>query len=190
MTTRPNHAHVVLQDAKYAIRNYDCSLQAEAFRISWLTIISLLRAVGHVLKNVDAKASPALERSIKEKWDGLQASKPQPIIFWGFIDEERNRFLKEYAHGISRTSTIETLIPGVFATLDLANARGGTFSPLPLPQSHLRSGPFADRNEKEVAWEAYAWWREYLKDVESIACTYLNNSQATPSPLPTPPTGG
>lgn len=172
MHTRPSHALVVLQDLKHAIRGYDCSLQAESFRISWLAVVSLLRAIGHVLDKVDAKTSTALEYAIARKWGRLKDSKPEPVLFWGFIESERNRFLKEYVHGIQRTATVPTLVPGVSATFDLANSRGGTISPLPPPNSFLSSGPFAARNEKEVAWEAYEWWVEYLQDVERLACQY------------------
>jgi hypothetical protein len=177
MHTRPSHALVVLQDLKHAIRNYDCSLQAESFRISWLAIVSLLRAVGHVLDKVDGKTSTALKRAISNKWTSLNDSRPEPRIFWEFIHSERNRFLKEYVHGIQRTATVPTLVPGVSATFDLANARGGTLSPLPPPHSCLSSGPFAGRNEKEIAWEAYEWWVEYLQDVERLASQYVEQKR-------------
>jgi len=191
MTTCPTKSHVVLQDLKHAIVDYDCLRQAEAFRISWIAVISLARAVGHVLKKVDAATSPELKRAIDEKWTELIASKPEPKIFWGFIEYERNRFLKEYEHGITRTVTVASLVPDVFITLDLANARGGTFSPLPAPESYLSTGPFARRNEKDVAWEAYRWWQEYLRDVEHRACAYAaqRHPPTTPSPPVAPPSG-
>jgi hypothetical protein len=191
MEHQPHYAHVVLQDVKHAIRNYDCSLQAEAFRISWFTVISLLRAVGHVLKNQDANTSPALAQAISDKWRQLQDSKPQPLIFWGFIEFERNRFLKEYVAGVTRTATIETLIPGVYATVDLANLRGGVVTSLPTPQSYLSSGPFEGQIEKDVAWRAYEWWQEYLRDVERLACQYAAGKHAptSSSPLAKPPSG-
>lgn len=168
-------ARVVLQDLKRAIEKHSDKLQSEEFRVSWFAITGLLRAVGHVLGKVDAESSPILKRAIDEKWRALVASKPEPAIFWHFIELERNRFLKNYEHGISRTLSV----PGpaldgkpTVIVVDCANSRGGAFSPGATLESKIADGPFAGRREREVAWDAYDWWKCYLDEVDALARTY------------------
>ena len=84
-------ARIVLQDAEFAIARYDDTLQSEEFRASWFTVVGLLRAVGHVLAKVDAEKSEALRRAVEQKWQELCALRPEPLIFWDFIESERNR---------------------------------------------------------------------------------------------------
>lgn len=169
-------ARVVLQDVKFAIAFHTDKLQAEELRISWFSIVALLRAVGHVLDKVDRESSPNLKRAISEKWAALNQSRPDPQIFWGFIEWERNRFLKNYEHGISRTFTIEA---GEFrgartwVTQDVANSRGGSISiPGAEYSSSLTDGPFAGRHERDVALEAHDWWKRYLDEVDALADSY------------------
>ena len=164
-------ARIVLQDAKYAISRHDDRLQSESFRISWLSIITLLRAVGHVLQNVDSLSSPEMKRTIDGKWAEITKTKPKPIIFWEFIFQERNRFLKNYEHGIDRSITVPA-ISGGFLKVDCGNSRGGQFSPGSKLTSFISSGPFKGRNEKEVAWEAYGWWEKYLNEIDEMVNKY------------------
>jgi hypothetical protein len=104
-------ARIVLQDAQRAIANHTDALQSEEFRASWFAVVGLLRAVGHVLANEDARSSEGMKRAIEEKWAELWRTKPEPKIFWKFILHERNRFLKNYEHGIVRTRTQSQVAP-------------------------------------------------------------------------------
>ena len=180
MTTK---ARTVLQDVKVAIGLHGDHLSGEAFRVSWFGIVGLLRAIGHVLSKVDADSDPALKKAINQKWLELQQSKPEPTIFWGFIEEERNRFLKNYEHGITRLKVFKLGSTQGGLSLDLANSRNGFTQCLSLPQipdeikdrttvSFITDGPFAGRNEKEIAQEACQWWDSYLTDIERIAGSY------------------
>lgn len=165
-------ARVVLQDAKHAIARHNDTLQSEAFRVSWFAIIGLLRAVGHVLDKVDSEASPAMKQAIKDKWSQLQRTRPEPKIFWGFIEGERNRFLKNYEHGISRSITVPAATEGYWVTVDCGNSRGGEFAPGSKLESFISDGPYAGCYEKDVAWQAYDWWAAYLDEVDRLARTY------------------
>jgi hypothetical protein len=167
------HARIVLQDCKHAINKHTDGLQAEDFRISWISVVTLLRAVGHVLEKVDAQQSPAMKKAIHQKWEELRLSRPEPHIFWSFIEEERNRFLKNYKHGIVRKTTFDTLVPGVRASVDLANARGGKISAsVSETESYISSGQFEGINEHTVAWMAYEWWKNYLDEIDLLAQHY------------------
>lgn len=168
MTTK---ARVVLQDAKHAIAAHTDVLQSERFRVSWIAIVTLLRAVGHVLSKVDAETSPALRSAIEAKWLELVASKPEPAIFWGFIEAERNRFLKNYEHGITRELVAQGPVLDGQPTrivVDVGNAQGGEFGPGKKLESRISSGTFAGRSEREIAWLAHDWWQEYLNAVDRL----------------------
>ena len=171
-------ARIVLQDCKHAIEKHTNELQAEDFRISWISVITLLRAIGHVLQKVDAQQSPATKKAVDEKWEELQRSKPEPYIFWNFIEGERNRFLKNYEHGVVRNMAFDTLMPGVRVSIDFANARGGRFAASNSEiKSYISSGRFEGVNEQKVAWMAYDWWNEYLDEIDLLTQHYQEEKQ-------------
>lgn len=169
-------ARIVLQDAQRAIANHTDALQSEEFRASWFAVIGLLRSVGHILANEDVHYSKGMKRAIDEKWSELSRTKPEPQIFWEFIFHERNRFLKNYEHGIVRTRTQSVVTPtGSVESLvsDVANSRGGTSEgPNELLESYISDGAFAGRSERQVAFEAHRWWTRYLDDVDELAKRY------------------
>ena len=169
-------ARIVLQDLKVAISLHSDELQSEKFRISWLSITTLLRAIGHVLAKVDSLESLARKQAIDEKWDEIRATKSEPKIFWEFIEDERNRFLKTYEHEVSRTLTVPT-INNTQIIDDLGNGRGGEISsPEGSLNSVISSGEFKGRNDKELALEAYDWWAEYLDDIDERTEKYTSQS--------------
>ena len=131
-------------------------------------MVALLRAVGHVLDKVDGAATPALRRAVDEEWRKLNQSKPEPAIFWSFIDDERNVVVKEYrfrgahAWGVGVTS----LTAAVLKT-------GETVTVTAMPPGDLQihvfdEGPFAGRQHHDVADEALRWWRSYLDGVDAL----------------------
>lgn len=170
------HARVVLQDCRHAIAKHTDDLQAEDFRISWISIVTLLRAVGHVLKNVDGQQSPAMKRAIDKKWSELEQSKPEPYIFWEFILKGRNQFLKMYEHGIVREITIP-IESDLYVSIDLANGSGKLSSPNAEIKSYILRGQFEGFSEQEVARMAYDWWKKYLDDVDLLAQQYQEDKQ-------------
>lgn len=172
-------ARIVLQDAKHALAHHTNQLQSEAFRTSWFTVVGLLRAVGHVLAKVDVEQSTAMRRAIEEKWQALLETRPEPIIFWGFIDSERNRFLKNYEHAVSRKLIIPTLRPGYVLVSERTTARGSEMNPGTELDSRITSGPFIGQNERSVAWQAHDWWERYLFEVDELAASYHANQSSS-----------
>ncbi len=174
-------ARLVLADARFAVTHHTDSLHGESFRTSWLTIVALLRAVGHVLSKVDREESDSLRRSIDKHWSALQRSKPDPAIFWHFIEFERNRFLKNYEHGILRRRVFFSNQGDMPIAIDLANSRSSmkvqvvNAGAIPATAEHgqivstIATGPFAGRREQELAQEAIAWWAAYLDAVDRDA---------------------
>ena len=171
-------ARLVLSDARFAVEAHGEQLHGEAFRISWFAVVGLLRAVGHVLSTLDRNTSPEMRRSIDRHWSELQGSKPDPAIFWGFIEFERNRYLKNYEHGILRRRVFLSSDNKTPIALDLANSQAGMMvqvvsaGSLPNDVAHrsvvstIADGPFAGRSERQVAVQALDWWSEYLDKVD------------------------
>lgn len=174
VTTMTAKARVVLQDCQHAVANHTLDLQGEEFRVSWVAILTLLRAVGHVLNKADSKSSPAMEQAIKEWWKDINASKPEPAIFWQFIENSRNRTIKLYEHGISRKLILEgPELEGKPTTLwiDQANSRGGKLIAHDGEViSRLADGSaFSGQSERAVALEACKWWRGILDGIDTRA---------------------
>jgi hypothetical protein len=96
------HARKVLQDCTRAVALFTENHQNEDFRIHWASVIVLLRTVGHVLEKIDAKTDPTLGKAVSQKWQEIRNSKPEPEIYWGFIEKERNNILKQYEFGALR----------------------------------------------------------------------------------------
>jgi hypothetical protein len=65
----------------------------------------MLRAVGHVLKNVDSKSCPEIGRANARWWKSLNSAKPEPAI-WRFIKDDRDAVLKEYQYRVAQDTTI------------------------------------------------------------------------------------
>ena len=72
---------------------------------AWLITITLLRAVGHVLAKADSGSSDA-GIAIDKQFAELKARKPEPVIFWRFIEEERNNVLKVYRFAVEEISRL------------------------------------------------------------------------------------
>lgn len=164
-------AELVVKDCAHALSKYDQTLQGVELRLSWWNIISLLRAVGHVLDKVDSKASLRHAQIIKQEFQTLKESKPEPAIFWLFIDSERNRFLKEYDHSIRRQVSENPPLgkAGFKVSVHLDNIVGppiGYSGDNLYIESFIKEGPYKDRNELEVAKEAKDWWVSYLEKIK------------------------
>ena len=171
-------ARLVLDDARQALSHHRTTFSGPAFRSSWFAVVGLLRAVGHVLEKCDAAADPHLSKAVDASWKELNASKPEPPIFWGFIDAERNRFLKNYEHGLHSVQIYRTGNSTTVKALDLANAGIATQLitvhnvPLAVPDrsiiSILSDGPFVGRPHAVIAALAIEWWEQYLSRVEAL----------------------
>jgi hypothetical protein len=166
-------AELVLHDCAYALRNHTPSLQGEDFRLSWWTIVSLLRAVGHVLDKVDKFTSEKHKMVIEQEYNKLKSAKPEPAIYWQFINFERDRFLKEYQYGIDRFLCVSTIMDGkeyiVEVGLDnMIGARISSEDASSHTESIMNSGPFKGLNEVEVATIAVEWWKVYLINIKTM----------------------
>ncbi len=103
----------------------------------------------HVLDKVDAAGDSKVRAAADEMWRELKASKPQPDIFWRFIDEDRNLILKEYQHRAGQSATVFVGVGSTATTY------------------HMNSGPFIGEDPRQMAGEALDWLSAVLDDIEA-----------------------
>lgn len=160
-------ARFVLQDCKVALEDLRA---AEAtgvqWRIRWIAVVALLRAVGHVLDKVDGAQSPQLRAAINKEFERLKASKPEPRIFWDFIEAERNNILKVYQFGARQSVTVR------LGMLHVNFKTGEQWSDSSGPTIYtyeMATEPFVGQKPHQVVEQAIAWWEHYLDEIEKHA---------------------
>lgn len=145
-------ARRVLDDCRGAVDEIGNGVQGSAWRRRWVAAVVLLRTVGFVLSSVDSKISPEYKRAISEAWTHLKESKPQPEIFWGFIDAERHNIVHEYEVGAGKGVTIFVGNPGYTEDHYL-----------------VTRGPYSGRDQREILRHAIGWWETYLDSIDRSA---------------------
>ncbi len=147
------HARLVLEDCESSLAEFHRS-EPHSMRRRWLATISLLRAVGHVLGNVDrADLDQDGQAVIDQQFSEIKKTE----IFKAFIDKERNNILKEYRFAVRANVTIAIPRSGHDPSPDDVVA----FAILP-----LTSGPFKGQHPTRVVEQAIAFWRSQLDEVD------------------------
>ena len=110
-------ARRVLRDAYRARHELAKAFKSEGAatrRLRWVAVITLLRAVGHALDNVDGRRSSAMKEAAKAAWTRWRE----------FIKRERDVVLKEYRFTTARVAgvgepvkAIESTGPSLFCSL-------------------------------------------------------------------------
>lgn len=159
-----NSARLVLADCEKAAAEIDSDIQGSSWRRWWITSVVLLRTVGHVLKKVDSTRSAAHKLAIDEAWRSLRRSKPEPAIFWGFIEDERNNILKEYKLSAGQGVIVR---PGG-VTVNRVTGEQHASEGLPTIYHYvINDGCFKGRDPRCVLREAIEWWRAHLDAIDS-----------------------
>src|ERR1044072_2597686 len=93
-------ARIVLADCETALADLNAGVTAnQPMRTRWVALVTLLRAVGHVLQKADRPESDQeTQKRIDDAWDQL-CRETRPHIFHDFIEAERNDTLKQYEIG-------------------------------------------------------------------------------------------
>jgi hypothetical protein len=139
----------------------------------WAGTIALLRAIGHALRSEDARSDPRLNKAQSAWLIRLKAKKPDPHIFWEFIDRDRNKLLKEAELTVRRIFQ-DSLHDGI----GLADSFDGQRLPLPAPRSppptsictyQMKSGRFVGQDPRDLVKDAIEWWEKQLDDIEQEA---------------------
>lgn len=145
-------AREALEDCRGAIDEIGGGIQGRPWRRRWVAAVVLLRTVGYVLAKIDVNISSRYKIAIEAAWSRLNQSKPEPPIFWEFIDAERHNIIHEYEVGA-----------GQGVTVHLGQNK---------PTEHhylVNTGPFAGRDQRDVLREAVTWWEQYLDNIDNEA---------------------
>jgi hypothetical protein len=139
-------ARRALRDCYVALKELEQAVTTTELRLRWVTAVTLLRVVGHVLKKVDGERSTYLSSAINTVWNIVMNEKGNEI-FLDFIERERNTILKEY-------DTAERHVHVIYKTDEqllgiLVGAR------IMKPVDAVRN--------------AISWWEKLLRDVEDQA---------------------
>jgi hypothetical protein len=179
------HAREVLFDCEEAWLELRKASQ-NTLRRRWVTTITLLRAVGHVLLEVDTNASAVAREVIRQVFGAMK--EPEPAIFWGFIKKERDLVVKQYRFAVSGELTIGLPPSGAGVPLALGMAApGGSIvtDPLGTPYSTskfsirpLTDGPFAGRDPIEVVQDAIAFWHTCLNEIDKQVARRMQQGAA------------
>jgi hypothetical protein len=149
-------SRIVLADCRRAVEKLEETISDDDFRLYYVAAIALIRAVGHVLHNIDAPRSPQLAQSINEAFKDWKSHKEAHPIFWEFIEAERNNVLKEYEIGYQQGS-VNVVIPGVSGRQFALDEN--LFRP-------LTEGSFAGDDVRDILLSAISWWEAQLARVE------------------------
>jgi hypothetical protein len=140
----------------------------------WAGTIALLRAIGHALRTEDARSDPRLNKAQSAWLIGLKATKPDPHIFWEFIDRDRNRLLKEAELTVRRVFE-EYLHEGIVLT---DSFDGQQLPQRPAPRAppptsictyQMKFGRFVGQDPRDLVGDAIEWWEKQLDDIEQKA---------------------
>ena len=113
--------------------------------------------------------------AIDDAYRTLKRSKPKPLIYWEFIEAERNLVLKEYKH----TAGQGVRATGGTATYDelgsLIESEPGAIEYV----YQIMSGPFEGRRQHDLIQEAIDWWQDHLDRIDRSANSDAPSSNQT-----------
>lgn len=156
----------VLADCRDAWRELEEAAECGDGRVwwrRWLAALVLLRAVGHVLRNVDREESSRHQRAIDKFWGDLRNAKPEAKIFWAFIDDERNVIIKEYRTRASQSVQVQG--PAIHVNIK-TGAQVTEDRSRPIYTFRMSDGPFVGRTPFDVIQEAIEWWEAQLDAID------------------------
>lgn len=157
-----------LTDCKTAFDRLELVTDDEEWRIYWVACVTLLRTVGHVLKNEDSKVSNIHKCVIGEHFKGLRAEKSHPHIFWDFIKKERDNVIKQYIFAPELSQQVVAVVieteHGQIVD-DLADAPIIDFLDMDWPESQDCN---AVRDGRDLVCEAIEWWESQLHSIQGI----------------------
>lgn len=161
-------ARQVLYDVRLALDMMQDEADADRWRVHWAGGVALLRAVGHVLLNVDQAADEKLAQIANAAHRRWKSDDPAHAVYREFILKERNNILKEYRSKVHPLETVSVAI-----RLTLVNPQTGEISYLDqaadLDENLFRplvEGYGEGEDARDVFKEAADWWDSELSAIE------------------------
>lgn len=146
-------ARKVLEDLEFCNNQLRDDLQEQEWRVRWVAICALSRAVGHILHQ------DGLRLGKKSITDAFFKEIRKEEIFSEFIDKDRNLILKEYEFRVKR----EPLCLGFLTESGDEIVTEQDFS-------ILEGTYFEDHSPKEAIEKVCEWWNIKLLEVERSLC--------------------
>ena len=154
-------ARAVLADCRVALRLLGTADEPATFRVQFAACCALLRTVGHVLEKVDRKDSPQHMAAIDAAYGRWRADRSKYALFWDFIENERNRILKEYDQNIVYGGHMF-----IYHNAETGEAlQEEVGSDLYVP---LGAGPFQGEDVRDMVDHAIGWWELELNLIEGV----------------------
>jgi hypothetical protein len=156
----------VLADCALAKTQFDAAIAEKDFRkarVSWLLNLTLLRAVGHVLKSESEAIGGSFEAKVQShfrQWSG-------DAIFAEFIKKERDGVLKEYVHTIERTLRSEEVSLVTSAGFALVTDTGQELIGVVGIEDIVKTDGYgANTPPSELLGVAIDWWKQKLDELD------------------------
>jgi hypothetical protein len=161
-------AREVLSDVRLALVMLQNEPNPDRWRVHWAGGVALLRAVGHVLLNVDQSTNVELARIADAAHRRWRSADPVHTVYRDFILEERNNILKEYRSKVHPLDKVPVAI-----RLTLVNPATGEVSYLDevadLDENLFRplvEGYGEGEDARDIFGEAIEWWERELLAIE------------------------
>ena len=168
-------ARLVLQDALQVRRVLEDATGRIEWRLNWVLEVTLLRAVGHVLRNVDGRNDPIVE-AVAQRRHREWKKGSEHAIFRDFIEAERNNILKEYTFQVSEGPV------AVMAHLQ-RNDGFDTVRQFLLEENLYRpmeGGRYGGEDGRDVVDAAIDWWIRELRLIDTEVLSRRGAGNASP----------
>ena len=160
-------ARRVLEDCKAALDMLEDEEDEQRWRVLWAGATALVRAVGHVLRNVDG-ADPIVRQLVDEAWKRWDADRKANGVFWEFIQKERNNILKEYRFNVHDSSDV-----GLVAVESDEAGKEVAIEPLFMLDENLfrpiEEGYQVGEDARDAYADALKWWDAELSHIEAAS---------------------
>jgi hypothetical protein len=137
-------------------------MDSPIWRLHWVTCLTLLRAVGHVLDKKDGNKSAKHREAVQAAWADWKKNENGNAIVRRFIEAERNNLLKQYKFGVK---------PEPEYLVDDAGNRlitdGGDALVTDNEFFRLSVAGFEDKEGRNVVGDAIVWWERELSSIEA-----------------------
>jgi hypothetical protein len=154
-------AKMVLQDCIHAHALLEDEINLTTFRVLWVSGVALAREVGHVLRKVDAEENDKIKKAVSDVYDSWKNNKDDNLIFWHFIENERNQILKQYKVGFF-PGPVRLIVEKHKVPIGEYTVDDNLFCP-------IIDGPFAGEDCRDVLREAIDWWEKQLSSIEKMS---------------------
>jgi hypothetical protein len=161
-------ARRVLADVRLALDMLQAEPDPDRWRVHWAGGAALLRAVGHVLLNVDQKADTELSRVADAAHRRWRSTDPAHAVYREFILEERNNILKEYRSKVHPLDNVPVAIRLTLVRPETGEVRY-VDQQADLDENLFRplvEGYGEGEDARDVFEEAIDWWERELAAIE------------------------